>query len=403
MVTSNNLLRVPYALAVHDDRETQRVIRVLNEHRTNMSRETSEFEKSIAILFGKKYGVMVNSGSSANLLAVEILNLPPGSEVITPLLTFSTTVSPLIKKGLVPVFADVEKGKYVINVNQIEKLISKKTKALMIPLLFGNVPDMEKLLKIAKKYNLYFIEDSCDTIGATFNNKPTGTYSDISTTSFFGSHIITAGGNGGMILMNNKIWRDAALVLRGWGRSSSLFEESEDVKKRFRSKLDGIPYDAKFIFDAIGYNFLPSEMGAAFGNAQLEKLPKFRKTREFNFEYLLKFFKKYEDFFILPIQEREARTQWLAFPLTITKSAPFTRLELVKYLEAHNIQTRPIFTGDILKQPGFRNIKHRIINEGCPVTDEVMERGFVIGCHHGLEMKHLEMIEKVFAAFISKY
>lgn len=402
MAQKNNLLRVPYALAVHDDKEIESVVRVIKERRTNMSRETSLFEKSVAKLFGKKYGVMVNSGSSANLLAVEILNLPPGSEVITPLLTFSTTVSPLIKNDLVPVFADVEKGKYVINVNQIEKLISKKTKALMIPLLFGNIPDMEKLYKIAKKYKLYFIEDSCDTIGASFNNKPTGMYSDITTTSFFGSHIITAGGNGGMILVSNKAWRDKAKVLRGWGRSSSLFEESEDVKKRFNTKLNGIPYDAKFIFDAIGYNFLPNEIGAAFGNAQIKKLPKFKKTREFNFNYLLRFFKKYENFFILPIQEKEVKTEWLAFPLTINKNAPFTRLELVKYLEEYNIQTRPIFTGNILKQPGFRNIKHRMTQGGCPVTNEVMERGFVIGCHQGIKSEQLKRIEKVFNSFFTK-
>lgn len=399
----NSNLRVPYALAVHGNEEKLRVIKVLDEHRTNLGKETIEFEKNVAKAFGKKFGVMVNSGSSANFLAIELLNLPPKSEVITPLLTFSTTVSPLVQHGLIPVFADVDPGKYTVNVDQIEKLITKKTKALMIPLLLGNVPDMGRLKEIAKKHKLFFVEDSCDTLGATFNGKPTGAYSDITITSFFGSHIITAGGNGGMIMVNRADWKDKVNVLRGWGRSSALFAESENIEKRFKTKLGTIPYDAKFLFDEIGYNFLPNEMGSAFGNAQLEKLPKFRKIREYNFRYLINFFKKYEEFFILPKQDKKVSTQWLAFPLTIRASAPFSRLELVKYLEAENIQTRPIFTGNILKHPGFKNISHRIISGGCQVTDEVTERGFVIGCHHGLEEKHVEKIKRVFASFPKKY
>jgi len=400
---SSSRVRVPYALAVYDNKETKRVVKVLDEHRTNLGRETWEFEKKVSRLFGKKYGIMVNSGSSANLLALELLGLPTGSEVITPILTFSTTVAPIVKLGLIPVFADVEQGKYFIDTDQIEKLISKKTKALMIPLLFGNVPDMEKLAKIAKKYNLIFIEDSCDTLGSEFKGKPTGIFSDISTTSFFGAHIITAGGNGGMIMVNKEEWRDRAKMLRGWGRSSSLFSESESVAKRFKTKLADIPYDAKFIFEEIGYNFLPSEIGSAFGNEQLKKLPKFRRTREKNFKLLLKFFKKYENFFILPKQSDLTRTQWLAFPLTIKRNAPFSRIKIIKYLEEDNIQTRPIFTGNILRQPGFKNIHNRTPIKNYPVTDEIMERGFVIGCNHGLGEKHLQRIKEAFNIFLKKY
>ena len=289
-MTHNRKLRVPYALAVHDEKEKQRIIKVLDEHRTNMDRETREFEKKVAKLFGKKYGIMVNSGSSANLLALEILNIPRGSEVITPLLTFSTTVSPIIKLGLTPVFTDVKRGKYVVDEGQIEKLITRKTKALFIPLLIGNVPNLQKLRSIANKYKLYLIEDSCDTLGAKYNGIPTGFYSDISTTSFFGSHIITAAGNGGMLLVDDPRLRDKAKVFRGWGRSSSILEETENVELRFRSKLDNIPYDAKFIFDEIGYNFLPNELSSAFGNVQLTKLNKFRIKRERNFNNLLRFF-----------------------------------------------------------------------------------------------------------------
>lgn len=399
----NGNLRVPYALAVHGDEEKKRVIAVLDEHRTNTGKETYEFEQRSTKYFGKKYAVMVNSGSSANLLAFELLNLPVGSEVITPLLTFSTTVSPLLKKGLIPVFADVEPGTYVINVDQVEELITKKTKALMIPLLLGNVPDMERLRKIAKKHKLAFVEDACDTYGAKFKSKPTGAYTDITTTSFFGSHIITAAGNGGMILVNSPIWHTRAKVLRGWGRNSSVFQESEDITKRFKVKLGKIPYDAKFVFSEIGYNFLASEITAAFVNAQLDKLSRFKKIREYNFSHLYNFFSNFTNSFILPVQRQDVETQWLAFPLTIKKDAPFTRLEIVTYLENSNIQTRPIFTGNILKHPGFKNIPHRIASNKCPVTNDITERGFIIGSHHGMKQKHLNKIKDTFLRFLKKY
>lgn len=400
--TTKNL-RVPYALAVHDSAEEKRVLNVIREHRTNMGIETAEFEKNVAKAFGKKYGLMVNSGSSANLLAIETLNLPKGSEVITPILTFSTTVAPLIQKGLVPVFADVAEGTYIINVETIEKLITKKTKALFIPLLLGNVPNMRKLAALAKKYKLYLVEDSCDTLGASYDGKPTGTYSDISTTSFFGSHIITAGGNGGMILVNNAIWADRIKVLRGWGRSSALFKESESIDLRFKTKIQNIQYDAKFVFGDIGYNFLPSEIGAAFGNAQLTKLPKFKKIRENNYTALCTFFSEHEDFFILPIQDSKVETQWLAFPLTLREGTPFSRLELATYLEKNNIQTRVIFTGNILRQPGFSQIQHKAVRFGYPQADAVMKRGLLVGCHHGLEKKHIDKLKETFTSFLKKY
>ncbi len=400
---SPNDLRVPYALAVHDDHETKRVLAVLNERRTNTGVETYEFEERSTKYFGKRFATMVNSGSSANLLAFELLNLPEGSEVITPLLTFSTTVSPILKKGLIPVFVDVEPGTYVINVNQVESMITKKTRAIMIPLLLGNVPDLARLRKLTKKYKLFFVEDSCDTYGAKFQGKPTGTYTDITTTSFFGSHIITAAGNGGMILVNNPEWYTRAKVLRGWGRNSSVFQESEDILKRFKVKLGKIPYDAKFVFSEIGYNFLAPEITAAFANAQLDKLPKFRKTRSHNFSRLLHFFSKYTNFFILPKQLKDVETQWLAFPLTITKGSPFSRLDIVTYLEGNNIQTRPVFTGNILKHPGFKNIPYRISANKCPVTNEIFERGLIVGCHHGMRDQHLEKLERTFTSFLKKY
>lgn len=397
-------LRVTYAAAVHDEVENKRVLRVLNEHRTIMGQETKEFEERTAKFFGCKFGVMVNSGSSANLLAIELLNLPEGSEIITPLLTFSTTVAPLVQKKLIPVFADVEPGKYQINIDHVEKLINKKTKALMIPLLLGNVPNLKHLRNIAKRYKLVLIIDSCDTFAAIFDNKPMGEYADIVTTSFYGSHIITAGGGGGMILFNKTQWLAQAKVLRGWGRSSSIFGDSEDTNKRFSTKIDGIQYDAKFIFSKIGYNFLPTELSSAFGNGQLDKIKQFKNIRKRNFERLYKFFTKYQHIFQLPIQDEKVVTSWLAFPLTLKPELPFTRLKLVTYLEKNNIQTRPIFTGNILKQPGFKNIPHRILAEhDYSVTNQIMEYGFVIGCHHGMTDEQLTKMEDIFISFLNRF
>jgi len=393
-------IRVAYGLSVHDREEEKAVARVIREHRTILGLETRDFEKKIAKLFGKKYGVMVNSGSSANLLALEILNLPSGSEVITPILTFNTTVSPIVKLGLVPIFVDVKPDTYLIDIDQIEKKITKKTRALMIPSLIGNVPDLARLRAIADKYDLYLIEDSCDTLGATFNGQPTGKYSDISTTSFYGSHVINAAGGGGMISVNNLDWQKRLLVLRGWGRTSALFADSEDVEKRFVSSLSGIPYDGKFIFTELGYNFLPLEISAAFGLVQLKKLPRFTKIRQKNFARLYKFFRRWPQFFHLPKQTSKTKTNWLAFPLRIASQVPFSRLELVKFLEKNNIQTRPVFTGNISRQPVFSFIKAPV--DSHPVADEVMKNAFLIGCHQGLSEKHLKHIEKTFEEFLKK-
>lgn len=423
--SQKNNIKVPYALSIHDEKEALAVARVINEHRTLLGKETSAFEQKVARLFGKTYGVMVNSGSSANLLAFEILNLPHGSEVITPVLTFNTTVAPLIQKGLVPVFIDAKPASYLIDIDQIEKRITKKTKALMIPSLIGNIPDMRRLRRIADSYGLYFIEDSCDTIGATFNAKPTGAWSDISTTSFYGSHVINAAGGGGMICVNRKNWHQRLLVLRGWGRTSALFEESENLEKRFTATINNIPYDNKFIYTELGYNFLPLEISAAFGLAQLQKLPRFTMTRQKNFAQLLSYFSRWTRFFDLPAQTPRSTTNWLAFPLTIKEGSPFSRIELVTFLEKNGIQTRPVFGGNILHQPVFSPrpashagyailslaersplIRLAIQNHKqtpFPVADRIMRQAFLIGCHQGLAKKELAHLTHTFETFLKRY
>ncbi|MBI5405148.1 MAG: aminotransferase class I/II-fold pyridoxal phosphate-dependent enzyme [Candidatus Kerfeldbacteria bacterium] len=392
--------RVPYALAVHGQEELDAVTEVINSHKTIMGEKVREFETRVAALFAKKHGIMVNSGSSANLVAIEVMNLPPGSEVITPAMTFSTTVAPLIQKGLVPVYTDAVEGSYLLDIDQVEELITEKTRLLMVPSLLGNIPDYVRLQQIAKAHNLLLLEDSCDTLGPTIDGKSTGTYTDISTTSFYGSHIITAGGGGGMVSLNNDDWKREAYVLRGWGRSSAA-DETEDIDTRFGFVLDGEPHDSKFIFEKLGYNFLPSEMGAAFGIAQVKKLPEFMTTRQRNFADFLEFFKQYEEYFILPKQAANVKTAWLAFPLTVREGAPFNRMELMKYLEKHDVQTRPTFSGNLLRHPGFKNQQSRVRPGGYPVADYIMRHAFLIGCHHGMTAEDTAYVKQLFTDFIN--
>lgn len=397
-----NLLRVPYGMTVHGEEEIAAVINVL-KNSTQMGKHVIEMEQKVAQLFHKKFGIMLNSGSSANELAIEILKLKPNAEIITPILTFSTTVAPLIRNNLIPVFSDVAEGTYTIDCSQIESLITDKTEAMMIPNLLGNLPNWQAIQEIAKHHNLILIEDSADTLGATLNGISTGNYTDISTTSFYGSHIINCAGNGGMLCVNHDGLAMRAKLLRSWGRSSSLFVESEEIQHRFNKKIDGIDYDAKFIFESIGYNLEPSEIGAAFGLVQLSKLEKNIQLRKNNFKQHYNFFSTYADWFILPNQLPNSVTGWLAFPLTLTENAPFTRTEMQIFLEQRNIQTRTIFTGNILRQPGFVNIKHRKNSKSYyPNADKVMKGGILLAVHHGLTQEMIDHMHHSFQLFTKK-
>ena len=393
-------IRVPYGLSVHGKEEINAVLKVLKTS-TQMGSNVFNFEKKIAKLFDKKYGLMTNSGSSALMLAMETLNLPKGSEIITPALTFGTTVSYIVRNGLIPVFVDVKEGTYCIDEDKIKSLITKKTKAIVAPHLLGNIVNWDKIIKILKNKKILIIEDSADTLGATYNNKSTGRYADISITSFYGSHVINCAGNGGMVCFNNKKQYLKAKVLRSWGRSSSLYDEkAEKIENRFNIKLDGIQYDKKFVFSEIGHNVEPSEMGAAFGLEQLKKLNKNIKKRENNFRKLNKFLKKYVKYFILPKQLPNTKTGWLAYPLTIKDKSPFNRTQMQIFLEKRNIQTRVVFTGNILRQPGFINIKRKENKKGFPEADRVMQNGILIGCHQGLNNKMMSHLQKSIDLFI---
>lgn len=391
-------MRVNYGQAVYGEEEISAVVEVLRST-TQMGSKVRSMQQRVAALFAKAHGVMVNSGSSANYLAIEVLDLPKGSEVITPALTFATTVAPIIRAGLIPVFVDVVEGTYNIDATAIEACISEKTKAVMIPSLIGNLPDWDLIRAIADKYDLIVIEDSADTLGATICGASTGTRSDISTTSFYGSHVITGAGNGGMICINDDGLARRALLLRSWGRTSSLFVDSETIENRFNVNLDGFDYDAKFVFEELGFNVEPSEISAAFGLVQLDKLDRNISARERNFATQQEFFKEYEDWFILPRQLPASRTGWLAYPLTVRPDAPFTRREMQVFLEQREIQTRPVFTGNILRQPAMAGRTCRTVRGGYPVADEVMRGGILLACHHGLTSAQLEHMHACFRQF----
>ncbi len=368
---------------------------------TQMGASVATFENKIAKIFGKKYGVMVNSGSSALILALKCLNLKKGSEVITPCLNFGTAVSSIILNDLVPVFVDVNVRTLQINPDLIKNKITKKTKAILVPNLIGNIADWKKLKNIASKEKLHLIEDSADTLGAKINNVSTGTYSDISITSFYGSHVISCAGNGGMLLTNDKKIYVKSKVLRSWGRLSSLIKDSENINKRLGIKLKGVEYDRKFVFSEIGYNFEPSEISASFGLVQLKKFKSFSSIRNKNFKFHFNFFNRLKDYFLTPIINKGVYTNFLAYPIIIVPNKLFNRKELQIFLEKNKIQTRPIFSGNILRHPAFSNLISRKnkLNE-FENADYIMKNGILIGCHQGLSIKDLKLIHNKIKNFI---
>ena len=395
-------MKIFYGKAVYGKEEIQASLNVLKKKSLTLIDGPSVkiLEKKIANTFGKKFGLMVNSGSSANLLALASLNLKKGSEIITPTLTFSTTVAPIYQLGLIPHFIDVGKNTFVANIDQIKNAINKKTKAIIIPNLIGNVPNWKKIYSICKKNKLKIIEDSADTIGYKINGQSYGSYSDISTNSMYASHIITGAGFGGMVCFNDRTLYEKAKLLRGWGRSSAVFNESEGIKKRFSTKVDGIPYDGKYIFHDIGYNFLPSEISAAFALEQLKKLPKNIKIRIKNFEKLKSFFKNYPKLFDLPNQLNGLKTPWLAYPIIIRGSSKINRQKLQVFLEKRGIQTRTIFTGNILRQPIMKKKKFKKVKNAEINSNNIMKNGILIGCHHGLNNADINFIIKNLRKFI---
>ena len=381
--------RIEYSGSVHDEREIEAVIEVLRGGPTalRIGKNVRAMEQRVAELFAKRRGIMVNSGSSALYLAIEVLDLQPGDEIITPPTTFSTDIAPMLRAELVPTYVDITATTFQIETDGIEEMIGPRTRAILAPNLIGNAPDWDVIRTIADRHGLRVIEDSCDALGLTLRGTPTGARADISLTSFALSHIITAAGTGGMVCFDDEAMADRALLLRRWGRRSELqlFGSQKGVTKRFFSTIDGdIEYDNLFIFDEVGWNFEPSELSAAFGLVQLDKLSQNLARRQRNFELIASHFAAWPDQFILPQLTPGIDTGWHMFPLIIHPQSGIRRSEFQQWMEAHGVDTRMVWTGNAARQPAFKDRPFRQPPGGLPNADRVMEWGVVLPNSHSL-------------------
>jgi CDP-6-deoxy-D-xylo-4-hexulose-3-dehydrase len=335
-------------------------------------KRSKEFERRVSEVFGKKHGVFVNSGSSACLLAIASLDLPKGSKIITPACTFSTTLAPIIQLGLQPVFVDVNLTSYVPDVDDVIEAVTDEVKAVMLPNLIGNKPNWKEIksrLQSIDRGDIILIEDSADTITHTIE-------SDIATTSFYASHVITAGGAGGMVMFNDQKYVDKCLQYRDWGR---IGDNSEDMSDRFAYDIDGIPYDYKFLYGVLGYNMKSSEMNAAFGLAQLDKFEMFAKKRRDNIE---RYIENLQDVKEILLPDDSIKPNWLAVPLQIDD-----RYGLLHHLEENNIQTRVTFAGNVTRHPIYREYLNEYKN-----SDIIMKNAFLLGAHHGMDIDDVDYV-----------
>ena len=391
-------MRVFYAEANYGEDEIKAATNVLKHSRLALmcGENVVALEHRVANLFRKDFGLMSNSGSSANLLGVKALNLPRGSKVITPSLTFSTTVAPLVQSDLIPYFVDIDIDTLQIDTDLLTKMDTTNVSAICVPNLIGNLANWKAIYDFAKENNILVVEDSADTIGYDYPDIGED-WSDVATTSFYASHVVTGAGFGGMTSFKNEKHYQAAKSLRGWGRRSSLYGETEDYERRFNCQIDGMDYDDKYIFDDLGYNLLPSEISAAFALVQLDHLKENVNNRSDNFHYLscaishspnMRTFETYENVY----------TGWLAFPLMLTGKLKDKRKQVQIYLEKSGIQTRTIFTGNILRQPVSQKFKWDSFGT-FGASDEVMGNGILLGCHNQMTRKKLDYtIEKLLEA-----
>ncbi len=402
---------IPYAGRVFDAEEMKALINSSLDFWLTAGRFAKQFEKEFARFLGVKHCILTNSGSSANLLAISALTSPklgkrrlkPGDEVITTACGFPTTVNPIIQNNLIPVFIDVELGIYNIYVSKIERAITKKTKAIFIAHTLGNPANLDKIMEIVRKYNLWVIEDNSDALGSSYKGKYTGTFGHIATFSFYPAHHITMG-EGGAVVSNDTLLKRIILSFRDWGRDCWC-EPGQDntCGKRFSWQLGKLPfgYDHKYIYSHIGYNLKVTDMQAAIGVAQLKKLPVFIDKRKKNFRMLYNELKKYEKYFILPQATRNSDPSWFGFPILVKENAPFTRAEVINYLEENRIATRMLFGGNLTKQPAYQSIKYRIYGS-LKNTDLVMNNLFWIGVYPGLDEIKIKYILKKFDKFVNR-
>jgi CDP-6-deoxy-D-xylo-4-hexulose-3-dehydrase len=399
--------RIEYAGSVHDEREIEAVVAVLRGGPTalRIGKHVRAMEARVAELFGKRRGVMCNSGSSALYLAVEVLGLGQGDEVVTPAVTFSTDLAPMVRAGIVPAFVDVTPDTFQVDVDAIEAMIGPRTRAVLAPNLIGNAPDWDVIRAIADRHGLRVVEDSCDALGLTLRGTPTGTRADISLTSFALSHIITAAGTGGMVCFDDDELADRALLLRRWGRRSEvqLFGSKKGVDTRFFSTIDGdLEYDNLFIFDAVGWNFEPSELSAAFGLVQLDKLADNLRRRQRNFELTSAHFARWPHLFTLPRLTEGVETGWHMFPVLVNPGSCIRRSELQQWMEARGVDTRMVWTGNATRQPAFRGTPHRVPPAGLPNADRVMEWGLILPNNHSMTDDDCDWIGECVDGFVAE-
>jgi CDP-4-dehydro-6-deoxyglucose reductase, E1 len=391
-MSSNRTHKITEAGPVHDQREIDAVLAVLQSGIMDLGPNVAEFERRGAAMLAKEYGVMVNSGTSALWLAVDLLGCEPGDEVITSPLTFSSDIAPLVRNGIIPAFVDVEADTYQIDVNKIEAMIGPRTKAILTPNLVGNCPDWDRIREIADAHGLMVVEDSCDVLETYLRGTRTGERADIVVTSYARSHSMTAAGNGGLIAMNDAEWFDKTLMRRRWGRRSEtyLFGSRKGSDERFGPLADGTPYDLIFVFDDMGYNFEPSEIMAAYGLVQMDKLPEFNARRNRNKAQIDAVLAQHLDKVTPPRTTEGLETTWMRYPFMLADGIDRTAAQ--EFFVERNVATRMIWTGNILRQPGFANIAHRKPAEGLPEADRVMDRALSLPLHHGLtsdDMGHI--------------
>jgi CDP-6-deoxy-D-xylo-4-hexulose-3-dehydrase len=401
---------IPASGKVFDHHEIDNAIQAAKDGWWTEGVFAKQFEKSFGAYLGVKYVSLVNSGSSANLLALSALTssvfgkkaLNPGDEVIAAACAFPTTVNPIIQNRCIPVFIDVDLGTKNPTVSSIEHAITRKTKVIMLAHSLGNPLSLEGIMQLVRKYNIWFIEDCCDALGSTYQGKMVSTFGHIGTFSFYPAHQITMG-EGGAIVTNNPFIYRAIRQFRDWGRDCWCDTGKDDTcKRRFDWKLGELPkgYDHKYIYSQIGYNLKLTDFQAAIGVAQLKKLPSFIKKRKENFQRYLTYFKKYERYFILPSWEPESDPCWFGFMLMVKKNALFSRLEIVQYLENHGIGTRNLFAGNLLKHPAYHQRKDIRIVGNLEHSDQVMENGFWIGVYPGITVSMQHYVMKTIDEFI---
>lgn len=400
---------VPVSGKVFDETELQLLISSSLDFWLTSDRFNKEFEKNLSNFLNSSFVLTTNSGSSANLLAISALkskelgqrSLNDGDEVITVAAGFPTTVNPIIQNNLVPVFIDVKLGTYAIDETKIENAITKKTKAIMLAHTLGNTFNLNYVKELCKKYNLWLIEDCCDALGTTYENKHVGSFGDIGTLSFFPAHHITMG-EGGAVFTDNPLLKKIIESIRDWGRDCFCAPgKSNTCGKRFDWKLGELPegYDHKYTYSNLGYNLKITDMQASVGLGQLKKISTFVSVRKENFSYLKNELKEFEKYLILPEPTPKSKPSWFGFPITVKESAPFSKNDLVNFLASKLIDTRPLFAGNITKQPYFKNIPYRVVGN-LENTDLIMNNTFWIGVFPGLTVEMMQHVIDTVRDFI---